>query len=390
MDSNIDIKILEKYLDGTASPEEQQLIEAWLAEGEDHAPLFEDEDSQEAMQYRETAKAAVLEKLYETDAISKPGRNRRIILLRVAVAASIMAAIVMTATWFQHHITESHIRNPVSLKGAMPYKSRNKAVLELSGGRTIALDAIAAGQTLQDGAVTITKTANNEIEYQQVAAGQQQPVGIHKLSVPKSSQYIVVLSDGTKVWLNAGSTISFPAAFTGNSRDVAITGEAYFEVAKQVAANGGNYQPFSVATGKMSVLVLGTHFNINAYTDEPAVSTTLLEGSVQVKVNKQKIQIRPGEQAQLNNTGKLSVSQPNLEEIVAWQKGYLQFDNTPLEEVFRQIARWYDVHVVFKGGVHQGSFHGKIYPGMKLPEILRGLETNGARFTFNGTSIIVE
>jgi len=386
MDDNIDIKILEKYLEGTASPEEEQIVERWLAARNSHAPLFEEESSEEALQYKATAKAAVMNKLYKTGAVNSPYRKRRLLFLRMAAAASVLSVIVMMASWFRGDITKKHIRKQLASTGAEPLLSRNKATLELSGGRTVTLESISNGQSLREGPVTIVKNTGNEIQYMPVttATSEQLPAIINKLSVPKSSQYIVVLPDGSKVWLNAGSTISFPAVFSGKNRDVAVTGEAYFEVAQKVN------EPFRVTTKKMTVLVLGTHFNINAYEDEPATRTTLLEGSVQVKVNKQKIQIRPGEQAQLNNAGNLSVTQPNITEVVAWQKGYLQFDNTPLEEVFRQIGRWYDVDVVFKGTARQGSFHGKIYPGMKLPEILRSLEVNGARFTYDGTKITVK
>lgn len=386
MDDNIDIKILEKYLEGTASPEEEQIVERWLAAREGRAPLFEEEASEEALQYKATAKTAVMSKLHKAGAVNSPYRKRRLLFLRMAAAASVLSVIVMMASWFRGDITKKHIRKQLASTGTEPPLSRNRATLELSGGRTITLESISNGETLREGPVTIVKNTGNEIQYMPVATetSEQPPAIINKLSVPKSSQYIVVLPDGSKVWLNAGSTISFPAVFSGKNRDVAVTGEAYFEVAKKVN------EPFRVTTKKMTVLVLGTHFNINAYEDEPATRTTLLEGSVQVKVNKQKIQIRPGEQAQLNNAGNLSVTQPNITEVVAWQKGYLQFDNTPLEEVFRQIGRWYDVEVVFKGMARQGSFHGKIYPGMKLPEILRSLEVNGARFTYDGTKIIVQ
>ncbi|MBO9732474.1 MAG: FecR domain-containing protein [Chitinophaga sp.] len=387
MNNKIDIKILSKYLDGTASPEEQLIIEAWLAESGENAPLFEEEESPDAVMYREAAKTAVLEQmqLYEEPEVP-PRRNWRVVALRVAVAAAVLGAIAIVGyQWRKLSPVQ-----PVAMRQKKEPVSRNRAMLALFNGQQITLETLAIGQAIQVGAITISKTDTNEIRYQ-VTGGELPPTaGTNQLTVPKSSQYAVVLADGTKVWLNAGSSISFPAAFAGNSRKVGITGEAYFEVAKQLTANGSNYQPFSVATEKVEVLVLGTHFNINAYTNEPAVKTTLLEGSVQVKTNKQKIQIRPGQQAQLNHTGQLSVAQPNLEEVTAWKKGYLQFDDTPLEEVFRQIARWYDVEVIFKGTSPQGSFHGKVYPGMTLPEILRGLEVNGARFTFNGTKIIVE
>lgn len=384
MDDNIDIKILEKYLEGTASPEEEQIVEIWLAAREGRAPLFEEEESEAALQYKATAKTAVMNKLHPAGAVNSSYRKRRILFLRIAAAASVLSVIVVTASWLRGDITKKHIRKQVASKETVSPLSRNKATLVLSGDRAVTLESLSSGQTLREGFVTIVKTAGNEIQYMPVETTEQQPAVINKLSVPNSSQYIVVLPDGSKVWLNAGSTISFPAVFSGKTRDVAVTGEAYFEVAQKVN------EPFRVTTKKMTVLVLGTHFNINAYEDEPVTHTTLLEGSVQVEVNKQKIQIRPGDQAQLNNAGSLSVTQPNITEVVAWQKGYLQFDNTPLEEVFRQIGRWYDVEVVFKGIARQGSFHGKIYPGMKLPEILRSLEVNGALFTFDGTKIIVK
>lgn len=379
-----------KYLDGTASPEERLIIEAWLAESEERAPMFEEEESTEAIIYREAAKAVVMERMNisqeEEDAEPVRSRPWRVIAIRIAVAAAVLGVMVIAGS----RLAKQPALHPLSMKENKTTVSCNRAILELFDGQKITLEQMGVGQKIQVGAITILKTGANEIKYQVSAAEVQRQGAINKLSVPGASQYAVVLADGTKVWLNAGSSVSFPVVFDANSRKVGITGEAYFEVAKQVTASGGNYQPFSVATEKMEVLVLGTHFNINAYTNEPTVKTTLLEGSVQVKVSKQKIQIRPGQQAQLNHTGQLSVAQPNLEEVMSWQKGYLQFDNTPLEEVFRQIARWYDVDVVFKGTTRQGFFHGKIYPGMKLPEILHGLEVNGARFTFDGTKIIVE
>lgn len=389
MSSKIDIEILEKYLDGTASPEERLIIEAWLAESEERAPMFEEEESTDAIIYKEAAKAAVMERMNidsaEEDAEPIRRRSWRVVALRIAAAAVVLGVMAIAGSRWRKQPTV----HPLSVKENKTTVPGNRALLELFDGQKITLEQIAIGQKIQAGAITILKTGANEIKYQ-VSGDVLQQGEINKLSVPRASQYVVVLADGTKVWLNAGSSVSFPVAFASNSRKVGITGEAYFEVAKQVTANGGNYQPFRVSAGKMEVLVLGTHFNINAYTNEPAVRTTLLEGSVQVNVNKQKIQIRPGQQAQLNHTGQLLVAQPNLEEVMSWQKGYLQFDNTPLEEVFKQIARWYDVDVVFKGTTPQGFFHGKIYPGMKLPEILHGLEVNGARFTFDGTKIIVE
>lgn len=376
-----------KYLDGTASPEEQLIIEAWLAESGAHAPLFEEEESPDAIMYRDTAKAAVLERMHLRGKPDKedvpPRRSWRVVALRVAAAAAVLGAIVICGYQWRKP-------SPMAMRAKKETVSRNRAMLALFDGRKITLETLAVGQKIQAGPVTISKTDTNEIRYQVTGTELPPIAGINELTVPPSSQYMVVLADGTKVWLNAGSSISFPAAFAGESRKVGITGEAYFEVAQQLTAHGRNYQPFSVATAKVEVLVLGTHFNINAYTNEPSVKTTLLEGSVQIKTDKHKIQIRPGQQAQLNHTGQLSVAQPNLEEVTAWKKGYLQFDDTPLEEVFRQIARWYDVDVIFKGTSPQGSFHGKVYPGMTLPEILRGLEVNGARFTFNGTKIIVE
>ncbi|WP_143310530.1 FecR family protein [Chitinophaga vietnamensis] len=381
---NFDIRLLERYLAGTASPEEVQQVEDWLAASEANAPLFDDEHSTEAIRFKDKAKAALLGKMNADPDAAGAFPRRRITMMRWAAAAA-MAGILITA-WVFHarHITPTDKRKAISLKETMSSGAGHKALLHLSGGRDIALDTVPVNAVITDGNVRITKTNGHEIEY---AAGGN-ITATHTLSLPKASRYTVVLPDGSKVWLNALSAITFPAAFTSAARQVSIRGEAYFEVAKRTFA--GARQPFVVQAGAATIQVLGTHFNINAYENEPVIKTTLLEGSVQVNVKGKHTLIQPGQQARATRHGNLSVVQPDIDEVMAWKKGYLQFDNTPLEEVFRQIARWYDVEVRFAGNAHQGAFHGKIYPNMQLSEILSGLKANGARFSTKGNIIIVE
>ena len=194
-----------------------------------------------------------------------------------------------------------------------------------------------------------------------------------------------MLEDGTKVWLNAESSIRFPAAFDKKERAVEITGEAYFEVAKN--AN----RPFTVSVNGMQVQVLGTHFNINSYSDESAINTTLLEGSVKVIKNKEMKMLVPGQQAHLENNGDLSVVKNiNTSEIVAWKNELFSFHDTDLKNLMRQLSRWYDVEIVLPQNTAAITFNGKISRKANLSDVLKMLElTDEVAFTIEGKKVIV-
>ena len=209
-------------------------------------------------------------------------------------------------------------------------------------------------------------------------------VSYNTITIPNGGQYQLILADGTKVWLNAASSLKFPTAFPGKQRTVELTGEAYFEVAKN------KNQPFNVKTPTQTVQVLGTHFNINAYSNEPFVKTTLLEGSVNVSSAGGSLLLKPGQQALLNNSGLATLKDDvDTDEAIAWRNGLFQFNDVDIKTIMRQVARWYDVDVEFKGQVPAYTFHGKISRNLNASTVLKIFELSGINFTIEGRKIIV-
>jgi ferric-dicitrate binding protein FerR (iron transport regulator) len=196
------------------------------------------------------------------------------------------------------------------------------------------------------------------------------------MSTPKGRQFQLVLPDGSQVWLNAASSIRYPTSFTGKDRRVEITGEAYFEVAHNPSV------PFKVEVNKQSeVTVLGTHFNINSYENEESVSTTLLEGSVQVKNQAGMIVLKPGQQAKVTGLDKINVlSNVNLDKVMAWKNGVFNFEDATLQEVMRQLERWYDIDVVYEKNIPKLEFFGKMGKDLSLAAVLSGLEKSNVHF----------
>jgi ferric-dicitrate binding protein FerR (iron transport regulator) len=203
------------------------------------------------------------------------------------------------------------------------------------------------------------------------------------MSTPKGRQFQLVLPDGTKVWLNAASSLRYPTVFDGRLRTVEVTGEAYFEVAKLVNPSTGQRVPFHVkVNNKTEIEVLGTHFNINSYDDESAVSTTLLEGSVRVVNGLEKAVITPGQQARIE-TGSSHIKivpDANVEKVMAWKNGVFDFQDATLEEVMRELQRWYNIDVVYEKGVPQLEFIGRMGRDLSLASVLNGLELSRVHF----------
>ena len=188
-----------------------------------------------------------------------------------------------------------------------------------------------------------------------------------------------MLPDGTKVWLNAASSIKFPSKFTGEERNIEVTGEVYLEVAKNAK------QPFFVHTNKETIQVLGTSFNVNAYNDEEAEKTTLIEGSIKV----QSQLLKPGEEAVVNSNATVNVQTVNTDNTISWVKGYFYFDKSDIKTILRQISRWYDVEVVYTGEVPGDLFIGKIERNISLAGIIRFLEQNNVKVRLEGKKLIV-
>ena len=259
----------------------------------------------------------------------------------------------------------------------------NKAILTLSDGSTIILDDTKNGRVAQQGGTQIAKLTNGQIVYN---ASDNKPAEVvyNSLTTPRGGQFKLTLPDGSEVWLDAASSIKYPTAFIGNERKVEITGEAYFEIAHNAA------KPFKVSVNGMEVKVLGTHFNINAYNDEASVKTTLLEGSVTLTKGSAVTTLKPGQQAQLGNSGNIKViDNVDIDQVVAWKNGYFSFNRSGLKTVMRQIARWYDVEIIYEGKIPERQFGGKIDRNSNLSELLKILEESKVHFSIEEKKIIV-
>jgi ferric-dicitrate binding protein FerR (iron transport regulator) len=222
------------------------------------------------------------------------------------------------------------------------------------------------------------KLNNGQLEYKKAHDAQGMSVSYNTMSTPKGRQFQVLLPDGTKVWLNAASSLRYPTAFTGKERRVEITGEAYFEVAKNA------HLPFKVSINDHTAIeVLGTHFNVNAYDDESNINTTLLEGSVKVTSNKQVQMLTPGQQAQVNHeSGSVKlVTKADVDEAMAWKNGNFSFNDASLPAVMRQLSRWYNIEIEYKGGIPAGTFSGEIGRSLTLDQVLKGLTRTKIRYT---------
>lgn len=258
----------------------------------------------------------------------------------------------------------------------------NKAVLTLADGSTVELDSMQRILPRQ-GTASIANSSNGQLAY--IARGNETAVIYNTLTTPRGGQYQLTLSDGSRVWLNAASSIRFPVAFTGNQREVGITGEVYFEVEKQAGT------PFRVAIpGGTALEVLGTGFNVNAYKEETGMRTTLLSGAIRVTHNNATIMLKPGQQALLNKEQEIKVvNGVDTEAVMAWKNGLFNFSNASLQEVMRQLERWYNITVIYEGVIPDRQFNGEIERGLQLSQVLTILRKSDVNFRIEGEKLIV-
>jgi len=263
----------------------------------------------------------------------------------------------------------------------------NRAMITLGNGQKIYLDSVPNGTLANEGSVRLIKSTDGKVIYDvSKVVTNNTPLTYNTLSNPRGSKVIdMTLSDGTQVWLNAGSSVTYPIAFTGNERKVTITGEAYFEVAHEKS------KPFLVSKGDMQVEVLGTHFNVNAYDDESEINVTLLEGSVKVYNNKGAVTIKPGEQVQITiNQQPVINKQTDLEEVMGWKNGKFFFTSADIKTIMRQVARWYDVEVIYEERTPDQLFGGEVPRNSNLSQMMKILEYSGVHYDINGKKIIIK
>ena len=398
--------LLTRYIDGNISTEErteleqltesdqpqlQQAIQQWL------------ESRNADTTYDSTQWQQVVEKIVNVDKQSSVVPAKRIPLYRrtwVRIAAAIMLIIGGYGIWSSLQ-TKSATTGPQETvaKHHDVAPGKDGAILTLADGTSIVLDSMGNGKVAQQHGSTVILN-NGQLTYESVSKTPEE-IAYNTMTTPRGRQFQVILPDGTKVWLNAASSLRYPTVFKGSERKVTVTGEAYFEVAKNKA------MPFRVSINdKMTVEVLGTHFNVNAYSDEPSISTTLIEGMVKVDMissadpDKSAVVLKPGQQASLwigpagsqkrmTDASPLDVRQVDIEQVIGWKNGAFVFVNADLPAVMRQLARWYDVEVEYAGAVQKGLFNGKIGRGLSLADVLDGLSETSVKFRIESGNRIV-
>lgn len=326
----------------------------------------------------------------EVQVVQMPSHKNR---WRVAVAAAAVIIILGTAYLI---IPGNSKKIPTISRNQPPAADvqapqTNHAMITLANGNKIYLDSTNNGQLALQDNVKLVKLSTGEIVYSPVNNEVTKDVQYNTLLNPKGSRVAAItLSDGSRVWLNSGSSLTYPVAFVDEEREVSITGEAYFEIAKSASLKQeGKKRPFLVRAHDVTTEVMGTHFNVNSYNDEPDVKVTLLEGLVRIRSNQESKLLKPGSQAQVSSTIKIATDS-DLDEVMAWKNGRFQFEGAGVEDVMRQLSRWYDVEIVYEGKPTKEHFSGGISRGVEVSKVFKMLEATGAvHFRIEGKRIVV-
>lgn len=388
--------LLKKYHTAEATAAEKAIVEQWYLDS--HALDAEVEKVDLELEQQKSLNVLMNQ--------INPPKSVRFWPL-VAVAASIALIFAGGVYFYNSNIRKTGILD--SFQGANAKKDIspgvNGATLTLANGRKIYLTGAANTELANEAGVRISKTADGQVIYTATATSSKSILHAssseeitNTLSTSKGQQYQIVLPDQTKVWLNASSSIKYPASFASTKeRRIEMVGEAYFEVSKLMSAKGKKRIPFIVSTRNQTIEVLGTHFNVNSYTNEPAIRTTLLEGSVKVRaVNRTSFRdngqiLSPGQQSLLTQSGLIKMRTADTEQELAWKNGQFYFKDAPLKTVMQQISRWYNVEVIYNEEVEdQVILGGWISRSKKLSAVLNLIELTGqAHFKVEGRRITV-
>ena len=375
MNSDQFLKILEKYRSGKAGKQDILFLKAYyrLFEGKNDMVSLLSAAEKEAL--GKEIKEGLMRKV-----TFHPQPTVRHLVRKWWAAASL---ILLSAAGVAIYLNQGEA-SMITYEGkrSVLRSYGNKAILLRPGGDRIDLGGAAPGQIASDGLMKIVKSKNGGI-YFDASTLKAADTALNTVYTPKGGAVMVVLPDGSKAYLNAASSLSFPSTFYGKSRNVRLSGEVYFEVAPDKS------RPFFVIGGGQTVQVLGTHFNVKAYTDEASVRTTLLEGRVTVATKDRSSHLKPGEQA-VNHSGDLKISPLlNADDAVSWKNGMFHFEKANIKEVLREFARWYDVQIIYTGVVNERLFSGDIYKNLELGKALELLNYEEVHFTIKGRQILV-
>lgn len=380
--------LFTKYIRGEASAAETERLFQLISENEHDAEIAGLLDSElESTPFAEQYNPAwepTLEKIRHKAFKSpegSPQKGTMNLWPRIAAIAAIVTLVVFGINFFTKEKAETSKYAHLVSHDIAPGKF--SATLTLANGRKIRLSDVGNGVIAKEAGISVSKTADGQVVYA-IKPSAGDPNRIHTLTTAKGETYILTLPDQTKVWLNAASSLSYASSLVAHGeRRVRLIGEAYFEVAKD------KNHPFVVESGNQQVEVLGTHFNVNAYADEKAYRTTLLEGSVKVSEDGQSKILAPGDQA-VSSGGDFKLNKVDTELAVAWKNNNFIFDRLGIREIMRIIARWYDVEVIYEGEIPSGTFWGSVSRFDKVSKVLIPLEATGdVHFRIEGRKIYV-
>jgi len=388
-------ELIAKHLQGALSDEEKQELDAWIDVDEWHRAYFQRSldpawldqlmaGYHRAADMESDLRAAVMHGINLPAYQSQPGQvvpqKAKLITwrTRTSVAAAVILLLGIGIYFWYGRSTTSPLAETKQTPAVVP--GRQGAILTLADGRLVTLDS------LPNGVVAVQNGSRAAVVDGQLAYHPESPVTstitYNTITTPRGRQYQLVLSDGTRVWLNAASRITFPTAFNEKERKVSIDGEAYFEVARNTA------KPFKVNAGSTDVEVLGTSFNINAYKDAYDIRTTLLDGSIKVYGANANRVLKPGQQALTDQQLKVE-SDVNTEQVIAWKNGLFYFNRTGIATVMQQLSRWYDIDVRYEGGVPDIRISGKMDKGLNLNEIMEFLTKMEVKCRLLGRTVVV-
>jgi transmembrane sensor len=361
-------QIIDNYVSGTATAEEIKFIEAYYLQLEKENDVLANASEADLKSFAEENFEAIQQKIK-----SGKAENRKFPIYRYAAAAIILLAVGLGTFYLTNDKRPTVIQSKVKRKiDVLP--GVDKAILTLADGSKIVLDQLKEGEISKSKGVTISKTSYGQIIYtvDPSIAENVKSLAYNTIETQKGGQYQVILPDGTKVWLNAASSLKYPSLFAKDERKVELTGEAYFEVAKQ------KNHPFRVISKNQIVEVLGTHFNINAYADDKVIKTTLLEGSVKVSNPQFTKTLKPNEQAYIKNYGSeaITILLADTDDETAWKNGEFRFNNASLKAILYQLDRWYDLKVDYNN-IPAKRYNGMVSRKAKLSEVLNMLELTG-------------
>ncbi|CAL1517426.1 FecR domain-containing protein [Chitinophaga sp. MM2321] len=378
------LALIARYRNGTCTPEEKLLVESWYLE------MAKTESMPEGQPDFEQINESIWNALIDHDARLIHRKNKRTIpFTPLKIAAAVLGFVLAAGTiwWFLNPVI---IPDVPQLAATDIGPASNKAILTLANGQQITLDSLHQGELSKLAGLSIQQSKNGKVTYtitKSTITKSDETTGeqLNTISTPKGGQYEIVLEDGTHVWLNADSKITFPQSFTKlKERKVELIGEAYFEVTKNPT------KPFTIQSNEQLVTVTGTHLNVCCYPKSENMQTTLAEGSVVVSLPKTgaHINLSPGKQA-IVTSHEILVKQVNPDDIIAWKDGLFVFVQTPLQQVLREISRWYNVEVDYSN-MPQISFDGEISRKIPLSEVLRSIEiSSNIKLKMEGRRIMI-